>query len=58
MKAGKHVGQEKNVELRLLQRNDDAADLCCFDRQVQLPGTRRTFDIVALISKGAPLWLR
>ena len=54
MKAGKHVGHEENVELRLLQRNDGAADVCCFDRQVQVPGTRRTVDIVALTSKGAP----
>ena len=42
LKAGKHVGHEENVELRLLQRNDGGADVSCFDRQVQVPGTRRT----------------
>ena len=54
LKAGKHVGHEENVELRLLQRNDGTADMCCFDRQVQVPGTRRTVDIVGLTSKNAP----
>ena len=54
LKAGKHVGHEENVELRLLQRNDGTADVCCFDRQVQVPGTRRTVDIVGLISKNVP----
>ena len=53
-KASKHVGHEENVELRLLQRNDGTADVCCFDRQVQVPGTRRTVDIVGLTSKSAP----
>ena len=55
LKAGKHVGHEENVELRLLQRNDGTADVCCFDRQVQVPGTRRTLDIVGLTSKSAPV---
>lgn len=53
-KAGKHAGREENVELRLLQRNDGTADVCCFDRQVQVPGTRRTVDIVGLTSKDVP----
>ena len=55
LKAGEHVGHEENVELRLLQRNDGTADVCCFDRQVQVPGTRRTVDIVGLTSKSAPV---
>ena len=55
LKAGKHVGHEENVELRLLQRNDGGADVSCFDRQVQVPGTRRTVDIVGLTSKSAPV---
>ena len=55
LKAGKHVGHEENVELRLLQRNDGAAHVSCFDRQVQVPGTRRTVDIVGLTSKSAPV---
>ena len=56
-KARKHAGHEENVELRLLQRNDGTADVCCFDRQVQVPGTRRTVDIVGLTSKNAPVLL-
>ena len=54
LKAGEHVGHEENVELHLLQRNDGTADVCCFDRQVQVPGTRRTVDIVGVTSKNAP----
>ena len=53
-KARKHAGHEENVELCLLQRNDGTADVCCFDRQVQVPGTRRTVDIVGLTSKKDP----
>lgn len=53
-KARKHAGQEENVELCLLQRNDGAADVSCFDRQVQVPGTRRTVDIVGLTSNSDP----
>ena len=54
-KAGKHVGLEENVELGLLRRNDYTADVCCFDRQVQVPGTRRTVDIVGVTSKNEPV---
>ena len=54
LKAGEHVGHEENVEVRLLQRNHGAADVCCFDRQVQVPETGRTVDIVGLTSKNAP----
>ena len=53
-KAGEYVGHEENVEVRLLQRNDGTSDVCCFDRQVQVPGTRRTIDIVALTRQSAP----
>ena len=53
--ARKHVGHEENVESCLLRRNDGAADVCCFDRQVQVPGTRRTVDIVGLTSKNEPV---
>ena len=54
-KARKHVGHEEKVESCLLQRNDGAADVCCFDRQVQVPGTRRTVDVVGLTSKNEPV---
>ena len=42
--AGEHAGHEENVELRLPLRNDDTANVCCFDRQVQVPDTRRTLE--------------
>lgn len=54
LKASEHAGHEENVETRLLERNDRTAEVCCFDRQVQVPGTRRTVDIVGLTSKSAP----
>ena len=43
-KARKHVGHEEKVESCLLQRNDGAADVCCFDRQSRCParGARST----------------
>ena len=53
-KARKYAGHEENVELGLLRENDGTADMCCFDRQVQVPGTRRTMDIVGLTTKSAP----
>ena len=53
--AGKHSGHEENAELRLLQRNGGMAYVCCFDRQVQVPGTRRTVDVVGVTSKDVPV---
>ena len=50
-----HAGDEENVELRLLQRNGGEAEVCCFDRQIQVPGTRRTLDIVGVTADGAPV---
>ncbi len=49
-RARGHVGSEETVELRLLECNDGPAPVCCFDRQVQMPGTRRTLDLMGLIS--------
>ena len=49
-----HVGPEESVELRLLQQNDSAAAVCCFDRQIQVPGTRRTLDLMGLSVDEAP----
>ncbi|MCY4506734.1 MAG: hypothetical protein OXG35_07205, partial [Acidobacteria bacterium] len=54
-RAGGHAGHEENVELRLLQQNGGAAEVCCFDRQIQVPGTRRTLDILGATSVGAPV---
>ena len=53
--AGKHAGREENVELRLLERNGTSACVCCFDRQVQVPGTRRTLDVLGVTSTGRPV---
>ena len=49
-----HVGPEESVELRLLQRNDSATAVCCFDRQIQVPGRRRTLDLMGLSASGVP----
>ena len=49
-----HVGCEESVELRLLQRNDSTAAVCCFDRQIQVPGTRRTLDLMGLAAGDVP----
>ena len=56
LKAVGHIGPEENVEMRLLQRNDGTADVCCFDRQIQVPGTRRTVDIIGLTLTNAPVF--
>lgn len=55
-RARRYVGPEKEVELRLLKRNDSTAAVCCFDRQVQVqvPGTRRTLDLVGLLADDVP----
>ena len=53
-RAREHAGHEESVELGLLQRNGATAEVCCFDRQIQVPGTRRTLDIVGVTSDGAP----
>ena len=49
-RAGGHVGSEETVESRLLECNDGEAPVCCFDRQVQMPGTPRRLDLMGLIS--------
>ena len=53
-RARKHAGHEENVELGLLRHNGDTADVCCFDRQIQVPGTGRKLDVVGLTSRGTP----
>ena len=53
-RAREHAGHEESVELGLLQRNGATAEVFCFDRQIQVPGTRRTLDIVGVTSDGAP----
>lgn len=49
-RARGHVRSEETVEFRLLECNHGPAPVCCFDRQVQMPGTRRTLDLMGLIS--------
>ena len=53
-RARRYVGPEEDVELRLLERNHSTATVCCFDRQVQVPGTRRTLDLVGLLAGRVP----
>ena len=53
--ARAHVGEEENVELRLLEGNGAGAPVCCFDRQIQVPGTRRTLDVVGVTTVGEPV---
>ena len=53
-RARRYVGREENVEVRLLERNDSSAVVCCFDRQVQVPGIRPRLDLVGLLSADVP----
>ena len=46
--------QKRTWSWGLLRHNDESADVCCFDRQIQVPGTRRTLDVVGLTSASAP----
>lgn len=52
--AGRYAGPEEDVELRLLERNGGAAAVCCFDRQIQVPGIRRTLDLMGFLGGRAP----
>lgn len=49
-RARTYVGREEDVELRLLEHNNRTAAVCCFDRQVQVPGTRRRLDLVGYLA--------
>ena len=53
-RAEEHVGHEENVELELLRHNAEPAQVCCFDRQIQVPGIRSRLDIVGLTAGRAP----
>ena len=53
-RARDYVGREENVELRLLERNDSTVAVCCFDRQIQVPGTRRTLDLMGFLAGHVP----
>ena len=53
-RACRYARPEEDVELRLLKRNDSAAAVCCFDRQIQVPGTRRTLDLMGFLAGEVP----
>ena len=53
-RACRYAGPEEDVELRLLERNDSTAAVCCFDRQIQVPGTRRTLDLMGFLAGEVP----
>ena len=53
-RASRYAGPEEDVELRLLERNDSTAAVCCFDRQIQVPGTRRTLDLMGFLAGEVP----
>ena len=53
-RASRYAGPEEDVELRLLKRNDSTAAVCCFDRQIQVPGTRRTLDLMGFLADEVP----
>ena len=53
-RARNHVGREEDVELRLLERNDKTVAVCCFDRQIQVPGTRRKLDLMGFLVGHVP----
>ena len=47
IKSARHyVRKEETVELRLLEHNDSTAAVCLFDRQIQVPDTKRRLDLM------------
>lgn len=46
--AQRYVGPEEDVELQLIQANHGSTFVCCFDRQVQVPGDRRKLDLMGV----------
>ncbi len=52
--AQRYVGPEEVVEEKLLKSNDSKVTVCCFDRQIQVPRTRRTLDLLGLLSSRDP----
>jgi len=53
-RASEYVGPEEDVELRLIQGNDSTTTVCCFDRQIQVPGDRRKLDLMGLRAGPSP----
>ena len=54
-RARAYAGPEEDVELRLLQRNDSTAFVCCFDRQILVPHTPGALDLVGLLADPEPV---
>ena len=54
-RARAYAGPEEDVELRLLQRNDTTAVLCCFDRQILVPRTPGALDVIGLLADPEPV---
>ena len=54
-RARAYAGPEEDVELQLLQRNDDTAVVCCFDRQILVPCTPGALDLVGLLADPEPV---
>lgn len=54
-RAQGYVGPEEDVELRLLESNGGSATVCCFDRQIQVPGDRRKLDLMGFRSGQQPV---
>jgi len=53
-RASDYAGPEEDVELRLLESNGSSATVCCFDRQIQVPGDRRKLDLMGLRGGATP----
>ena len=56
-RARSYTGPEEDVELRLLTRNDGTVAVCCFDRQIQVPGIRRRLDLMGFLAGEVPALL-
>ena len=52
-----YVGHEEDVEMRLLECNKGKVAVCCFDRQIQVPGTRCTLDLMGFVAGSVPTLL-
>lgn len=52
--ASAHAGTEERDEFRLLNDNRSDTPIATIDRQVQVPGTRQTLDIVGVTTTGTP----
>lgn len=54
LQAAGYARTEERDEVRLLRDNDGDVPVSTIDRQVQVPGTRRTLDVVGVTTSGTP----